>query len=253
MKLDNDIHEIKKREIQPSLNSWDKLSARLNEDEQKQLRWLYWLSGAAAVVLLGFFMFPMITTNVNQSGEQLVIEQESIDVIETNLIKEVVSTTDNAPEVEQIKDVVKATPNRDVMSANKKKSRSLVNHKSLVQKESVEKRSPSRPVKDVGLVNNEIKESKVIPTKQDLMVKENTNEMVSNASLSPSQEADLLLQQALQNQIQPVMAVSRSVDPTLLLLETEWDIESDKRSSLQNSLQQGLNILKAEAVALIEN
>jgi hypothetical protein len=165
----------------------------------------------------------------------------------------VVSTTDNAPEVEQIKDVVKATPNRDVMSANKKKSRSLVNHKSLVQKESVEKRSPSRPVKDVGLVNNEIKESKVIPTKQDLMVKENTNEMVSNASLSPSQEADLLLQQALQNQIQPVMAVSRSVDPTLLLLETEWDIESDKRSSLQNSLQQGLNILKAEAVALIEN
>ena len=93
--LDNQIKsKLNTREIQPSLQAWDRLDAMLTVSENKKSKKGYgWFFAAAAVVLffgLGFFIFNQNEEpNINNSIPVVTTVDEDIDSIETNNINQI--------------------------------------------------------------------------------------------------------------------------------------------------------------------
>ncbi len=93
--LDNQIKsKLNTREIQPSLQAWDRLDVMLTVSENKKSKKGYvWFFAAAAVVLffgLGFFIFNQNEeTKINNSIPVVTSVEEVIDSIETKKINQI--------------------------------------------------------------------------------------------------------------------------------------------------------------------
>ncbi|MEP2969813.1 hypothetical protein, partial [Nonlabens ulvanivorans] len=78
-----------------------------------------------------------------------------------------------------------------------------------------------------------------------------SNQHIIEKQLTAEEEMELLLNKAM-GKVEVTEVAVKTINPDKLLRETEWDIESDNRSKLQNSIQGGLNFLRAEAVAIVD-
>ncbi len=250
MKLNNIKNQMNQREIAPSAQAWDKLQARLDEEPASKKTWIYWVSGIAAAALLGFFLFPMLTTTTTivEPGNQVVIEentpqfeieiftpeitQEEIAIVEEN---EEVTVTTNSSTATQNKPVVrKAVPLKKAIIVATTNNKQHITSKDEFITQPTINNTQETVVASTTITNDRILEQPVVK------------------QLTAAQEADLLLQKALGKQPKSDVVASKTVDAKMLLLETEWDVESDRRTRMQNTIQDGLKFLKTEAVALID-
>ena len=94
-KIDNQIKsKLNTREIQPSLQAWDRLDAMLTVSENKKSKNGYgWFFAAASVVFffgLGFFIFNQNEEpKINNSIQVLTTVDEDIDSIDANKINQI--------------------------------------------------------------------------------------------------------------------------------------------------------------------
>lgn len=94
-RIDNQIREkLNAREIQPSVQAWDRLDAMLAVSEEKKSKKGYgWFFVAASTILffgLGYFLFNSNeTTEINNSTPIVTTINEAIDTVETNKTNEI--------------------------------------------------------------------------------------------------------------------------------------------------------------------
>ncbi|PRP65615.1 hypothetical protein [Nonlabens agnitus] len=248
MKLNDIKNKFDDREIQPSADSWDRLSERLSTvDKKKKQPIVLWLSGIAAILILGLLAAPAIFFNdtIDPTGSEVVMEEASTQ------------QKDLEPEAMEPVPTIKEQPQDAVVITDKDTAVKDEVKTKRVPLES--KRLPIQHMKVTDIASIEPKDKVVEQNAIASTTDFNTLETVEQEEASSLNEVDQLLDNAmkkiaLKKQINNSVAASNntSVDPQKLLRETEWDIEAQNRNKLENTLLDGLGRLKREAVALID-
>ena len=251
MKFNNIKDKFEDREIQPSADSWERLSQRLDTGEKKSKKpVILWLSGIAAVLILGWIAAPaFFAFQTSQPVDNGLVIEESNDMDDA-------SFENKDEEIEIPSDLNDSKKNAIVSSDIQKES----------QESKVKEKRQTPVVKEVvkASVKNDIAFETAINQKegnlviQDALADKETTAVEAQVT-GPMSEADRLLNDALKrlgskSQIDTGVAANSkpSIDPHKLLRETEWDLEAQKRNLLENTLLDGLGKLKREAIALID-
>lgn len=125
--LENQIREkLESREIQPSLNAWDRLDAMLSITEEKKIKrsfgWFYIAASILVFVSLGMYFFNQDGTKINPTETVVGIEKNNNNVHQnTNAIAE--------------KEIENSVPNSEALTSNQKdniKSVTPTNSKSVI-------------------------------------------------------------------------------------------------------------------------
>ncbi|GAL01111.1 hypothetical protein JCM19314_2311 [Nonlabens ulvanivorans] len=252
MKLNNIKNTFEKREIKPSAGSWDVLSARLDEDDKKSKKpvVIYWLSAIAAIFIAALLLYPSL------SNETIINSDDKI-------VNTLPLNTDNAkddllivePKLERDKNIdVASTVNTEVQNNNESNNNAIKNQ-SIAQNNKQPKTVNSK-VKDQAInVQNPASslniDKALSKDNEDTAMASVSNQHIIEKQLTAEEEMELLLNKAM-GKVEVTEVAVKTINPDKLLRETEWDIESDNRSKLQNSIQGGLNFLRAEAVAIVD-
>jgi len=244
MKLKNIKDQMDKREIAPSAGSWDALASRLETEEKKNKKPLiYWLGAIAAVLIAAVLVYPSLNddTDVANSSENQVVQAE--DELQQEFNNATLQSNVDIP-ISQEPPLVE----NNTLEMEKKEA---VESKNIILKNEGVTQVSQKVIVRIQRNENE-------PLPETIFKTNNGNLMTAIDSLTPvetplttEEEMELLLRQAM-NKVEMTEVAVKSINPDQLLRETEWDIESDKRNKLQNSLQNGLNFLKAEAIAIVE-
>ena len=249
MKLNNIKKSFDQRTIEPSPGSWDKLSQRLDNEQKTSKRpYLYWLGAVAAILIVALVAIPIMT----KSGHKVpagVVKQDK-EIAPEKAVKESTGIKNRL----QIKDTIPATNNVQetaIVLQKKPVNTSILNSSSttlIIKKQHVvatvntKQETTNKPV--ISNVQNEVAVQAI--------VKEIPQVKTQTTKLTAAQEADMLLERAMGKlKTQQTGVASKTIDPAKLLLETQWDIDAEKRNRVENILLDQFGKLKAQAVAII--
>jgi hypothetical protein len=249
MKHKNIKNQFDKREIAPSGDSWERLSAQLDGADKKKKRPLvYWISAIAAILIVALIANQMLSpsmekdaiengTMVNESSKTATDSQINDTVIESPVIE-----NDNSAIAQE---TIKEEIAKDIPTQK------LINKTGYRPAQKISNKAVSTAVATAHVVTEENKSMLKKSMVQPFEIVQTTVASNNLKSLTVEQEADLLLKEAFAKaELKPI--ASHSIKPEQLLRETEWDIESERRNRLENTLLDGLGVLKQEAVALID-
>ncbi len=232
-KFEKDIREVlEKRTIVPSVDAWDKLDARLNEQPKKtKLSPYYWLVASVVILLTISILFFGLS---NEIAPQIVeINDEEKNVEKNNVIFE--------PEViEQNKE--------EIIVVNNEKEKEI-DKRDLIEKESFIVREDH--IIDTNAIENkfEITEIQAI-TFEEQKVNE-VVEIIQAIQLereTTDEEIDLLLAQA-QQEIDAQKRLDKNigkVDAMALLIDVEGELDKTFKDKV-------LDILKDKVIQVVEN
>ncbi|GAK93696.1 hypothetical protein JCM19298_1033 [Nonlabens ulvanivorans] len=250
MKLNNIKNTFEKREIRPSAGSWDVLSARLDEDDKKSKKpvVIYWLSAIAAIFIAALLIYPSLTNDalINSDNNEVVntlpvdvdITNEDMIIVEPKLENTDVASTVNTEVQNNDESGNNAIKNQSIAQNNKQPK--TVNSKVKDQVINVQNPASSFNIDEPLSKGNEDTAMASVP-----------DQHIIKKQLTAEEEMELLLNKAM-GKVEVTEVAVKTINPDKLLRETEWDIKSDNRSKLQNSIQGGLNFLRAEAVAIVD-
>lgn len=250
MKLNNIKNTFEKREIRPSASSWDVLSARLDEDDKKSKKpvVIYWLSAIAAIFIAALLIYPSLTNDalINSDNNEVVntlpvdvdITNEDMIIVEPKLENTDVASTVNTEVQNNDESGNNAIKNQSIAQNNKQPK--TVNSKVKDQVINVQNPASSFNIDEPLSKGNE-----------DTVMASVPDQHIIKKQLTAEEEMELLLNKAM-GKVEVTEVAVKTINPDKLLRETEWDIKSDNRSKLQNSIQGGLNFLRAEAVAIVD-
>ena len=255
MKLKNIKDTFDNREIKPSASSWDALSSRLDEEEKKSKKpVIYWLSAIAAILIAAVLLYPSLDDSLSVDTVN-----DEVAIIDDPTTQEVEGTQRISNAQESISqellpiEVKEAIVIQEESYQNAKQVTPVVNE--VVSQSSTRKQEKDK--KATSIISNP-KNPRFIQIEEPLIEnKVNTTVVIVDPTstvkkpLTADEEMEFLLNKAM-NKVEVTSVASKTVDPNKLLRETEWDIESDNQSRLQNGIQNGLNFLKAEAVAIVD-
>lgn len=255
MKLKNIKDTFDNREIKPSASSWDALSSRLDEEEKKSKKpVIYWLSAIAAILIAAVLLYPSLDDSLSVDTVN-----DEVAIIDDPTTQEVEGTQRISNAQESISqellpiEVKEAIVIQEESYQNAKQVTPVVNE--VVSQSSTRKQEKDK--KATSIISNP-KNTRFIQIEEPLIEnKVNTTVVIVDPTstvkkpLTADEEMEFLLNKAM-NKVEVTSVASKTVDPNKLLRETEWDIESDNQSRLQNGIQNGLNFLKAEAVAIVD-
>lgn len=249
MKLNNIKKSFDERVIAPSPASWDKLAQRLdNEQKTKKRPYLYWLGAVAAAVVIALMIIVPVFTNSADSINDSVVKQDAKPVIENKVDtpKPDVSYKNNVADVKtkQTQETAVATqPTKTVKSKKSQQTTLQTANSQLAQSEKN---------------NQEVENNKAVQVSTNrntaVAVQEQKEIIVGSAAttkLTAAQEADMLLERAMKKTQLQTTVTSAKIDPSKLLMETQWDIEIERHNRLDNMLIDQFGKLKAHAVAII--
>lgn len=254
MKLNHIKSDFDKRKIQPSDDAWEQLAKRLDKNDQnKKKPYVYWIGAVAAVLLIALLAYPLLSKSVDEVAPEnsAVVDGSGTDKVEsikaTSPNEQVSIKENDAPlAVEENQSLKEATTTAIPKTVLNKVARSSSPKSGSNLNDQIAANS-QRPIAKSLPVKEENQKSPVLNTEmasQRVLTKNEFN------TLTPQQEADLLLNEALA-QPEKYNVASRSIHPEQLLRETEWDIELERRNRVNEGLKNGLGILKNEAYTLI--
>lgn len=249
MKLNNIKKSFDERVIAPSSDSWDKLAQRLdNEQKTKKRPYLYWLGAVAAAIVIALMIIVPVFTNSTDSINDSVVKQDTIPVIENNssIAKkdtDVENKVVNTTAIQNQESTIATKPTKTLTAKESQQTVQQQNNSQLAQNE-------------VNKQGEMTKNSVQVYTNTAVVVQEQKEIIVGSAAttkLTAAQEADLLLERAMATlKTQPTGVASKSIDPKKLLMETQWDIDAEKRNRLENMLLDQFGKLKAQVVTLVD-
>lgn len=258
MKLKNIKDSFENREIKPSNGSWDVLAGRLDAQEKQQSKKpvvVYWLAAIAAVLIAAVLIYPALKSNtqiVDRDKNQIVITKETKakenaikkpNTLKTEHLKETFKT-----EVQIVTNESNAVP---VLNNNDQKAPVKTKQADLIAQKTNALMAENQLVKEsIEYLNAPVKEP-ILEQQENTSITITEENLMARKALTVDEEMELLLNEALQK-VQVTEIAVTTVNPEQLLRETEWDIESDKRSRLQKGIKNGWNVLKNEAFAIVE-
>ena len=120
--------KLEKRSLQPSAESWAKLSERLDADEKKSKNpWFWWMGIAAAVIITLTIVMQTLGTNNTEEIMPQVVEQDA---------KEGTNKVEKSP-VTDAKSIEMVSENNEAESSSEKEENKnkpdIINYKSVTK------------------------------------------------------------------------------------------------------------------------
>jgi hypothetical protein len=236
MKPDNLKEQFAQREIQPSAQAWEKLNAKLDAEKTKgRFRsFFYWTGSVAAgfILLLAGYLSLQDTRTTRIAPATVVFEEPDIEKGET--IDRKILTADQESKKSVDKEISKPVQKQTKKSTT---TEVLLAETKPVKKDKID-------LKRAAMVENEVTIAEVATGDQNLEIE--------NVEESQSAEADILLAEALAElETEQFKETKYTLTAQQLLREAEWDIEQDRRTQLQQSLENTLNGAAQDALAFI--
>jgi hypothetical protein len=255
MKLNKIKDSFKNRKIEPSASAWDQLASRLDQEEKKDKKpVIYWLGAIAAALVFGFFLYPLVTNQIDKTEKQneIVIDEKNSTIEASSPQNKEVITRD-----------IIIKENEIALEENGNTKKSISSEKTSSIKKSDFNNSKAKFNKNKTNANSEIAAADLVPTakakaKNNYIPEDHSiDPAIANAitqnkaqELTAEQEMELLLSKALKKVRLNEVAVEE-VNIDRLLRETEWDIEADRRNRVNDIIYDQLGKLKSEAYTLI--
>ncbi|UII80719.1 hypothetical protein [Flagellimonas sp. CMM7] len=232
-KLEKHIKErLEERKLTPSVQAWDKVSAKINIDEKpKQKGWYLYAIAASFIGILFVSIFFFKSEEPKENTIQVVEESNTKE-------EQIQAKTDNVSfqNVEPTKStVVETNSNNNTEERSKGFNINVLPRQTKVAQETVKE-----PLQDSFLKeSNSLIAQKVNEVVAQVEFLENTNAEVSDA------EIDSLLRTA-QRQIlsEQLFTESGSVDAMALLSEVEIELDDSFRDQIFDALKDGYSKLR---------
>ncbi|WP_138432996.1 hypothetical protein [Winogradskyella algicola] len=238
--------KLEERSLQPSAESWTKLSERLDAEEKKsRFPWFWWMGIAAAVIItLTVVMQTLGPKNTEQSLPK-VVEQD---------VKDNSNNTEKSNTIE-IKSIELASDNNEVEvgseGQDKKSKTEIINYKPTTKSKvdtqlAVEQKIEENSSKDIVNLKNEqktiIEEARIDKDAVANAIKD-INTKNSNAT---DREVDSLLKVASKELFKDKLQkeANKTVDAKTLLEDVEDEMGQSFRSKVYEVLKDGYKTVK---------
>jgi hypothetical protein len=235
--------KLEERSLQPSAESWTKLSERLDAEEKKsRFPWFWWMGIAAAVIITLTVVVQTLGSKNTEQSLPKVVEQD---------VKDNSNNTEKSNTIE-IKSIELASDNNEVevgSKAQEKKSKTeIINHKSAIKSKSDVQLAVEQNVEENSSVNlkNEQKtiiEEAIIDKDAVANAIKDINTKNSNAT---DREVDSLLKVASKELFKDKLQkeANRTVDAKTLLEDVEDEMGQSFRSKVYEVLKDGYKTVK---------
>jgi len=255
---ENIREKLEGREIQPSAETWKKLSSQLDTNDQKKDSKIIWYAIAAS------FVGIIIVASVFFSRQEQLVEND-LDFVEVNTsegnkledLQEINSVNLKKDEAETIasEDIepIKLELNKvEIIEKPIQKKKEV-----LVQKNSVSKTSEAIAKLDIPVLKESIKPEtkKPVLSEEETIMNAKVAEVIAkleqlkiNKTSISVEELDGLLanaQKEIQNQR---LLSSKKVDPAALLGDVEMELEQSFRDKVYYALGDGFQFIKSAVV-----
>ena len=257
-KIEDHIREkMQEREIKPSAGAWEKLEARLdNEDTQKGMSRNAWFAIAA-----GFIGILILASVFLNSGN----DATSIDVVTEDVnSKEINSEIENempqlGPQPEQSEEAIAVEPtdseenkteqkveeNRTFIAKSNEQKQEDVNDKKVIVPEVKTEDKRFAKVEERVVKNDEqpMNNKDFVESKVDEVVAEVENRMKTNSKVTPEEIDDLLIQAQREISNRRILNTNK-VDATALLEDVEFELERSFRDKVFEALGEGFQKIR---------
>ncbi|MHA7842642.1 MAG: hypothetical protein ACX93I_04935 [Winogradskyella sp.] len=246
--------KLEKRSLQPSADSWAKLSKRLDADAKKSKNpWFWWMGIAAAVIITLTVVVQTLETNDTEEILPIVVEQEAqkdIEKVEESLPK-TIEETELASENDEVED---SSDEKD-----DKKKPEILNYKSITKGNiktqlAVDQKTENSNTKDISYTKNEQKAIIEEVTIDKAVVVQTLKELNTEKKEVTDREVDSLLKVASKELFKDKLQkeASRTVDAKSLLEDVEDEMGQSFRTKVYEVLKDGYQTVKT-AVAQRNN
>ena len=211
--------QLQKREIKPSAGSWEKLEARLEQEEKPKQFQFWWIGVAAAIAGVFFFLGTLFNTQT----EPTVVEQPSEEI--------------------KVQEPVIKPEQKILIASEETEKEEIPAPETLPEKVKISKTETTVAVQEKPVENNIFgsAEPEVVDPKVENIVVEvkPTNTTVSDA------EVDALLNSAMAELDQHHSSYAvESIHAEDLLQEVEYELEQNFRQKVFEVLKEGFSKAK---------
>lgn len=253
IKFEESIKEkLDKRRLQPSKKAWDKLSSRLDAQEEKKNNKPYWWLGIAASIVGILFIVSQFLNNDN-----LVDDEHK--VVTTPKVKIQVENNKIVDEEIKMNDFV--APN-ELEKLKVKESQIEMKTETIIKKNSLKESVAVNSEEKINLPEKDIKANSMEVLKEEMSFEDQkVNDVIAQVQtlkeenkVVTDEDIDRLLHNA-QKEIRLNKIVNKTtgvVDANMLLQDVEADLEESFRSKVFEAIKSSYNSVKT-AVAQRNN
>lgn len=244
IKFDKSIKDkLENRSINPSINSWDELSRKLDDNGGKRPNKTVLYMGVAASVIGILFMVNSFLNNSSLNNKNVPV---LVDI--ENASKNSNAVVEKLKQVPLVQTVEKNSKNNDIVNAleitSEKNKRAKT--KKLVANNSNKKNNLA--INETGTIDNNLTSKTAMVSKEELRI-DVASQNLSNDAASED-NLDLEIEQLLNQAHGTVTSVNNNkIDANSLLQDVEYDLDQSFRDKVFETLK--TNIKKA-ATAVAE-
>ena len=247
IKFEENIKDkLEKRTIEPSENGWDKLSERLDAQEESSKNPVAWWLGLAAS-LVGVFL---VSTLFFETGEDKTVLPTLVDspIKDNMILQEEVPEINVIVENETSKENFKLSSNSNNVLAKQKSIKKTIIKESLKTKSEV---VVYNDIKQETIENKEVVNSNsIIKNANDQEIVAQIPELEKEKDLVSDSEIESLLEKAQKditlNRVKKEN--TKVVNANLLLQDVETDLEQSFRDKMFNTIISSYNTVKTAVV-----
>ncbi|MCB0399487.1 MAG: hypothetical protein KDD26_07665 [Winogradskyella sp.] len=238
--------KLEKRSLQPSAESWAKLSERLDADEKKSRNpWFWWMGIAAAVIITLTVVVQTLGTNDAEEILPQVVEQDLKE--DTNKVEE--SATKDLKEMELASESNESETSSE--QEDHKNKTEIINYKSVAKNQTKLQLAIDEKINKANTTNNinSKNKQKVIiedPLIDKAVVLQAIEDLNTQKTSVTDREVDSLLKVANKELFKDKLQKesSRTVDAKSLLEEVEDDMGQSFRSKVFEALKDSYETVK---------
>ena len=238
--------KLEKRSLQPSAESWAKLSERLDADEKKSRNpWFWWMGIAAAVIITLTVVVQTLGTNDAEEILPQVVEQDLKE--DTNKVEE--SATKDLKEMELASESNESETSSE--QEDHKNKTKIINYKSVAKNQTKLQLAIDEKINKANTTNNinSKNKQKVIiedPLIDKAVVLQAIEDLNTQKTSVTDREVDSLLKVANKELFKDKLQKesSRTVDAKSLLEEVEDDMGQSFRSKVFEALKDSYETVK---------
>ena len=237
--------QMQDREIAPSAGSWDKLSSRLDAQEEKKKPFVLWM-GIAASIIGGILILSLVFKNSTPAVTPQIVDTPSEEV---KIEKAPIETS------EEIFTEINTEEPQVAVSEEKKESINPVTNKKPISEKKIQQnnREALAAIDNSSILNEKSTSDKVLAKNQevlDLKLKNALSDVIAKTSEGTAvtdAEVDKLLEEAARRislERYSKNYAAGKIDPEDLLLDVEFELDNSFRDKIFDMLKEGYSKAK---------
>lgn len=241
--------KLEERQIKPSAQSWEKLDAKLNAEENKasQKPWKYIAAAVAMLLIAGTFMWndnfsespQVVEEPVNKIIKKPEVKQEFTQENKTQITSEEIKKEEEISTEKEIKNKV-ANKSKPSLLAEKTSEAPVLKEVEIEEAVALETISLEPPVSEEKLIQSKLEEIIATAAKNDEISEDEVDVLLAEAASEISRERNL-----------NIYASGNEINANALLAEVEDEIYQSFKAKVFEVLKEGY--LKAKTAVANRN